>query len=235
MRMTRPLAAASVCVAVALAAGARMSARAREFPSLSELPATPFSLQDAALSSCGLRAAAADLAWVQLLQYGAGSPLEMPPDRPGRSYDYLQTMAQRVVRLDPSFSRAYLYGAGILGWFHGVERPEEAVELLQEGMRRDPGEPLYSLYIAALAYKSKGESDKMITLLEATFDAPQTPTQMKAILANARKARGEYGKAIQLWERVLANPRDASEHPRARQQISEMERLMRARRPARRQ
>ena len=75
----------------------------------------------------------------------------------------------------------------------------------------------------------------MIALLEATFDDPQTPSQMKAILANTRKARGEYEKAIGLWERVLENPRDASEHPRARQQLSELERLLRARRPARRQ
>lgn len=231
MRLTRPLAAAAVCGAVALAARAPMSARAREFPSLSGLPATPFSLQDASLSSCGMRAAAADLAWVQLLQYAAGSPMEMPPDRPGRSYDHLKTLAQRVVRLDPAFHRAYLYGAGILGWFHGVERTDEAVELLEEGLRRDPGEPLYSLYIAALAFKKKGEADKMIALLEATFDDPRTPSQMKAILANTRKARGEYEKAIGLWERVLATPRDASEHPRARRQINEIERLMRARKP----
>lgn len=234
MRLTRPLAAALVCGAVALAAGARMSARAREFPSLSDLPATPFALQDAAMSSCGLRAAAADIAWVQMLQYAAGSLLEFPPDRPGRSYDHLETLALRVTRLDPSFRRAYLYGAGLLGWFHGVDRPDEAVELLEEGMRRDPGEPLYSLYIAALAYKKQGEADKMIALLEGTFDDPRTPSQMKAILANTRKARGEYAKAIELWERVLESPRDSSEHPRARQQINELERLMRAAGRARR-
>ncbi|MEK7382817.1 MAG: tetratricopeptide repeat protein [Elusimicrobiota bacterium] len=231
MRLTRPLATAALCGAVALAAGSKMSARARRFPSLSELPATPFSLQDVALSSCGMRAAAADLAWVQMLQYAAGRLMEMPPDRPGRSYDQLKTMAQRVVRLDPSFHRAYLYGAGILGWFRGVDRPDEAVELLEEGLRRDPGEPLYSLYIAALAFKNKGQADKMIALLETTFDDPQTPTQMKTILANTRKARGEYEKAIGLWERVLENPHDASEHPRARQQVSELERLLRARKP----
>lgn len=235
MRMTRPIAVAVVCGAVALAAGAKMSARARMFPSLGELPATPLSLQDASLAGCGMRAAAADIAWVQMLQYAAGSLLDMPADRPGRSYDHLQTLALRVTRLDPSFHRACLYAAGILGWFRGVERPDEAVALLEEGMRRDPGQPLYSLYIAALAFKQKGQADKMIALLEGTFDDPQTPSQMKAILANTRKARGEYAQAIGLWERVLANPRDSSEHPRALQQIAEIERLMRARRPARSQ
>ena len=49
MSLPKPLAAAAVCAAIALAAGSRMSARARGFPSLSELPSTPFSLQDAAM------------------------------------------------------------------------------------------------------------------------------------------------------------------------------------------
>ena len=110
----------------------------------------------------------------------------MPPDRPGRPYDHLKTLAQRVVRLDPSFSRAYLYGAGILGWFHGVERLDEAVELLEEGMRRDPGEPLYSLFLPALAFKEKGHADKMIALLEAA-PAPS---------ALSEEGRAEYARAI---------------------------------------
>ena len=222
----RPLAAAAAFAAAALASGAAMSARAREFPSLSELPATPFTLQDASLASFGLRAAAADLAWVQMLQYVGASLPGLPADRPGRPYDHLLTLALRVARLDPSFHRSYLYAAGILGWFRGVDRPEEAVALLQEGIRRDPGEPLYALYLAALAYKQKGETDRMIALLESAFEDPRTPSQMKTILANARKARGEYAQALALWERILETPRDQAQHARARLPIAQLKRLM---------
>jgi len=231
MRPSRALVAFAGFAAVALAADSALRARTKDFPSLSELPATPFMLQDVGLASGGFRVAAADLAWVQVLQYAAGSLSAMPADRPGRSYDDLKTLCQRIVRLDPSFHRAYLYGAGILGWFRGVERPEEAIELLEEGLRRDPEEPLYSLYIAALAYKRAGQADRMIELLESTFDDPQTPSQMKAILANTRKARKEYDKALGLWERILDNPNDASQHARARLQIAEIEGLLRTRKP----
>lgn len=223
MRPTLLLAAA----ALALASGSVLRGRSRNFPPLGELPATPFTLQDAILASTGFRAAAADLAWIQVLQYAAGSLPSVPADRPGRPYDHLKPLCQRIVRLDPSFHRAYLYGAGILGWFHGVERPDEALELLEEGMRRDPGQPLYALYVAALAYKKSGDADRMIALLERTFNDSKTPTMMKAILANTRKSRGEYEKALELWSRILENPLDASEHERARRQIAAIKRLRR--------
>jgi tetratricopeptide (TPR) repeat protein len=132
-----------------------------------------------------------------------------------------------VVRLDPSFHRAYLYGASILGWFPEVNRPAEAAELLQEGMRRDPGQTQYALLLAALAYKRSGDSAKMVALLEGSLNDPSTPGLVKAILANYFKAQGQYGKALALWERVLDDPGEASMHPRARLQIADLERRAR--------
>ena len=74
MRLTKPLAAAAVCVAVALAAGAKMSA-GRGVPLALRAPATPFSLQDARCPVAG-RAPRPRTTWVQLLQYGAGGAVE---------------------------------------------------------------------------------------------------------------------------------------------------------------
>lgn len=174
------------------------------------------------LAAAGFRAAAADLAWIQLLQYAAG---EVPPgfeDEPGKPYTRLKEMALRVGRLDPSFDRAFLYGAGMLGWFHGVERPDEAAELLEEGMRRAPGQPLFASWLAALAYQKKGDQEKMIAALEAGFDAPGTPTMMRAILANIRQSRGELRESLALWERIRDDDRDAAERPRANAKIAEL-------------
>lgn len=199
-----------------MALGARALLDGPRPPPLSSLPSTPFALQDAALASAGLRALAADLAWVQLLQYAAQS---LPQLRDSRPYEHLKDLCLRVVRLDPSFHRAYLFGAGILAWFPEADRPEEAVELLEEGLRADPGQPLYSLYLAAIAYKRKGDVVRMTELLEGAAGDPRTPVEMKAILANLYKARGESAKAAAVWERVLANPLEAREHPRARQQL----------------
>lgn len=225
--------AAIVCAALglALALGVQPALRRglRQPPPLSELPATPYSLQDVALASAGLRAAAADLAWIQLLQYMANGLPEMKNTRP---YEHIKTLSLRVARLDPSFHRAYLYGASILAFFPEIARPDEAVEILQEGLRRDPGEPLYGVYIAALAYKRRGDADRMIALLEPTLGDPRSPIEMKAIVANLYKARGEYEKALALWNGILDSELEAREWPRARVQVAEIKTLMKARRAA---
>ena len=223
----RPAALAAALFALALFAGARMRVlHEPRFPPLAELRGGPFAFQDAALAVSGFRAPAADLAWIQLLQYAAGGVPELP-DRSGHPYEHLAPLSQRVTRLDPSFHRAALFGASLLAWFRGIERPDEAADLLKEGMRRMPEEPMYALYLAALAYKKKGDTQRMISLLESSFDLPQTPSQMKAILANLRQSRGEHRQALALWERIRASERDSSEHARARLKIAELRALLR--------
>jgi tetratricopeptide (TPR) repeat protein len=226
MRPTRALAAAACAAALALAADVPMSALARSFPPLSELPRTPLIFQDVAFASAGLRAAGADLAWVQMLQYAADGLDVFPGDS---GYDHIKELSQRVTRLDPSFHRAYLYAAGILGWFHGVDRPNEALDILLEARRLDPGQKLYGLYIAGLAYKKKGDSERMVALLDSAYDDPQTSSIMRTILANIHQERGEYDKALAIWEDILEHDRDKTEHGRARVQIPKLEKLIRER------
>lgn len=225
MRM-RWLAVAGVLFGLALFAGSRMR-RLHEprFPRLIELKAGPFAFQDSVLAVAGFRAPAADLAWIQLLQYTAGGVPELP-DRPGHPYEHLAEASLRVTRLDPSFHRAVLFASGILAWFHGIDRPDEAAELLNEGMRRSPEQPLYALYLAALAYQKQGDTNRMIALLESSFDLPETPSTMKSILANLRQSRGENREALALWERIRDSERDRSEHARAKAKIAELKLLL---------
>lgn len=224
----RPWMLAVALLAVAGASSALMEARHPwRSPSLGELEPTPFAFRDAVMAAGGLRAAAADLAWVQLLQYMAGNLPEFA-DRPGRLHDRALPLARRAFRLDPSFTRAALYGAGVLTWGEDVERPEEAVELLEECIRRRPEEPLFKLYLAALAFKREGDDAKMLALLERSFDDPTTPTTMKAILANLYAKRGEDAKAYETWQRILANPADAAEHGRARERSAMLRERLRA-------
>ncbi|MEQ1918900.1 MAG: tetratricopeptide repeat protein [Elusimicrobiota bacterium] len=222
----RWLGISAVLFGLALFAGSRMR-RLHEprFPRLIELKAGPFAFQDAVLAVAGFRAPAADLAWIQLLQYTAGGVPELP-DRPGHPYEHLANLSLRVSRLDPSFHRAVLFASGILAWFHGIDRPDEAAELLNEGMRRSPEQPLYALYLAAIAYKKQGDTDRMVALLQSSFDLPDTPSMMKSILANLRQSRGEYREALSLWERIRDSDRDRSEHTRAKVKIAELKAIL---------
>ncbi|MEK7389608.1 MAG: tetratricopeptide repeat protein [Elusimicrobiota bacterium] len=218
---------AAAFFALALAADDRMRLLHQpRFPLLGELKGGPFAFQDVALAASGFRAPAADIAWIQLLQYAAGN-LPALADSPHRPYEHLAQMSLRVARLDPSFHRAILFGAGMMAWYENVKRPDEAADILQEGLRLAPEQPMYSLYLAALAYKKQGDTERMIALLESLVDRPETPSQMKAILANLRQSRGQYPQALELWRKILDSDRDASEHSRARLKINELNSLLR--------
>lgn len=218
-------AVAALAAAVALAAARTLERAKFQFPSLRELVATPFIPQDAALASAGLRAIAADWAWVQLLQYSAGELTDFP-DPPGTSYPHLFVLSERVPQLDPSFERAYFFGAGMLAWLHGIDRPDEAVALMEEGIRLHPENRLYSLYIAAIAYKKIGNVPRTTQFLEEIFDDPQTSSLLRAMLANIYKARGDYARALATWKIILDSDRDESEHARARIQIRELQQIL---------
>lgn len=226
--MRGPALAAAACLALALGAQTALRRAAPVFPPLSSLPGTPFTLQDAVLASAGFRAAAADLAWMELLQYTAGSLAEVRDEH--RPYEHIKELSLRVARLDPAFHRSYLFAAGILAWFHGVDRPDDAVEILREGMRNDPGDPHYAVYIAAIAYKKRGDVDRMVALLEAIAQDPESPIEMKAILANLYKSRKEYAKALEIWDGILEHESEAREWPRARIQEAELKKLLKTRR-----
>ena len=222
----RALGVAALGAGLALAVQPAMIRGARTFPPLSELPATPYSLQDAAMAAAGLRAAAADLAWIELLQFAAGGLTEMT-DEPGKEFEHIKPLTERVVRLDPSFHRAYLFGAGMLGWSPALQRYDDALELLRRGLRDDPGQPLYAEYIAALAYQKRGDTSKALETLEPLAADPRSPVIMKEILANIYKDRGEHAKALAIWEHILDDESQSREWPRARLQIAEIRGRMR--------
>ncbi|MDE2511782.1 MAG: hypothetical protein KGL74_11730, partial [Elusimicrobia bacterium] len=66
--MSARLPAAALSVALALGVQPALRRGLKPFPPLSELPDTPYAFQDVAMAAAGLRAAAADMAWIQLLQ-----------------------------------------------------------------------------------------------------------------------------------------------------------------------
>lgn len=221
---------------------------------LSPLP--QYVVQDLAGTLAGARRIAADVAWIQLLQY-YGSP-EKPMDKDtefrlsvdmtkkflgmqihgdydadyeGGVYPLLLTYCVRITNLDPFFTEAYLYGAGALAW--NLKRPQEAIELLQSGIKNleghrqnitnDPRYPFwqFNLYTAAIIYRNKGEFDKMVSLLEVAVRQPHCPNIVRSILANIYQQKGQYARALKLWIDVSESG-DATYSARSAQKIAEL-------------
>ncbi|MBI2916014.1 MAG: hypothetical protein HYY07_04065 [Elusimicrobia bacterium] len=175
----------------------------------------------------GLRRLTADVAWLSVLQYYGsrekvheGGEKEHHHDYAGGDYPALKKMVLRVIRLDPSLTYAYLYGAGALAF--NLNRSQEAVEILEEGIQSQPKYWRFQLYLGAILYKQRGQFDSMIRLLENAVTAPDCPTIVKSILANIYKSRGNFARALEIWIGVYEESKDPVYVDQAKKQISDI-------------
>ena len=149
----------------------------------------------------------------------------------GGVYPDLLKYCYRIINLDPFFFYVYLYGAGALAW--NLDRPNEALELLQEGIIRmekyrsditkDISQPYWqlNLYISAIIYREKGEYGKMLNLLDRTANLSETPNIMRVMLANIYEKERNYKKSLFLWIKVYETG-DPQYYDKAENKINEL-------------
>jgi hypothetical protein len=196
---------------------------------------SPYSHADAALSSpvsslndfagvlLGLRRLAADVAWIQTLQY-YGTPEgiveEEEEENGGGHYPLFFSYCERVARIDPHFVYVYYYGGGALGW--NLKRLNEAEALLKLGIQNNPKEWRLGQYLAAMSYQKDHDIDKLERFLESFIDQPECPTLLRALLANLYKKQHRYREASQIWL-WIAQHGDPSDVHRAREQLQSLQ------------
>jgi len=204
------------------------------WPPLRDLITREESMQDLSFVLAGFRRLAADLAWVQMLQY-MGTDLAFEAHshvRDPHDHDHdnktpdLYERAMRIVRLDPYFKDAYLYGAGILAWSPKLSQPDKALALLKEGKHWNPNYWPIQTYTVAILYKKQLKVPEMTALLERTIRQPDCPITVKSVLANYYKTQKQYDDAIRIWQVILDNPNDAWYHDHSRRQIDLLRNLI---------
>lgn len=171
-------------------------------------------LQDLAVAASGFRRVAADLAWIRFLQ--ALSAMD------SLSAEEVRDSALRVVRLDPNFVQPYVYGAGVLAFSPGLDRSQEAIALLQEGVRRNPQEWTLQATLAAILYKLEDRPEPMMLELERLAAVDGCPVVLRAILANLYKAQGRRRDALSIWLKAIESELSPGERRRAEQQVAEL-------------
>ena len=172
-----------------------------------------------------LRRWTADAAWIALLQYYGRhetSPgKEEHEDFGAGHYPLLQNFAQLIVRLDPQFEQAYIYGGSVLVW--NLNRPQEGMEIFQAGARGHPKSWRLRLLIGAVIYKQEGQFESMLGLLEQALNYPDCPLILKTVLANIYKVRGQSDRAREIWQSILQQKNlPVSLRRRAEEQIQQV-------------
>ena len=191
-----------------------------EYPLLEDTISERYALQDLILILMGFRNLASDIALIELIQYTSSEYSERK-DSGGTLYRLFKQHALRVIRIDPYNRPAYLFSAGILAWFKPINRPQEAIDILREGLRYDPTYWQYTLYIGAIAYTREGNIEKMINMMEIAITHPDCPAHVKQLVANVCKKHGYYDKAIAIWMNVL-DSNSIDYWDRARREIQEI-------------
>jgi hypothetical protein len=191
------------------------------YPTFDQLMTHRSGLQDVSLMTAGFRPLAADLAWIELLQYVGGGFL--PGEDRTRGYAELESMTLRVTRIDPYFRHAYLYSGSMLAFFRNINRPQEALDVLFEGIKNNPEYWPLRTTAAAIGFQKADQFDRMALALEASIQYPDCPSLVKSILANGYKAHHRPRDAIRIWENVLSNPKDELYHAKAEQEIKGLE------------
>ncbi|MDD5629566.1 MAG: hypothetical protein PHU21_10915 [Elusimicrobia bacterium] len=182
-------------------------------------------LETAALLSLGMRRLAADLGLVRMLIY-YGTPESggheaheeheghdpFDPAHPelswgGGSYPELGPRALRILDADPSFSYAALLAAGALAF--NLNRPEEALRLLDYARSRDPRNSEYQAYVAAIGFHRRGDPQGVISRLEPVLRAPDCPVMVKHLVAVLYVRAGQRGKARNLYREIRDTSKDA--------------------------
>jgi len=197
-----------------------------QYPRLTQLVPTPHFATDLALLSQGSHRLAADITYIQLLQYyGVPEQSHSHDDHEhhdhehqnhkGRKettsgfsnhlgdgiYSQLLTYGKRILRLDPFFNGAILEVAGALAF--NIQRTEEARELLREAIERDPTFYRYRLYVAAILFRQEGQDRKLLSVLEEAIQYSDCPPLLENILANLYKKYGQFEDALKVYGHMI--------------------------------
>ena len=95
-------------------------------------------------------------------------------------------------------------------------------------MEHNPRNEKIFLYAAAIEYQHlEDDHDNTIRYLERIIFSGTYPSMLPPILANIHKQRGEHEQALRIWYYVMSRGLTGWGLERAKQQVAEIERLMR--------
>ncbi len=177
-------------------------------------------VESAGLLSLGMRRLAADLGFIRLLiYYGTPQPgaeeEEQVTQAVSSAYPELAARALRILDVDPTFTYATLYASGALAF--NLNRPDEALRVLQVALSRDAHNVQYQAYVAAIGLHRRGDKAGVIRILEPILGESDCPAMIKNMMAYLYAQCGQQEKAAALYRLI----QDTSKDPRYRRVAEE--------------
>jgi hypothetical protein len=216
---------AGVCAALALATvGVRQSAERAASEGLphhvTALPAIPF----LEVTSLGYRTAAADIAWLQAVQYYGEHR------QGGNDLGQFEHYVEAVQTLDPRFEQAGVFGAVVVA----SEKNDlpGALEILRRSARANPESPAAPFEMGFLTFVQGGDLDAALAYLRMAAQRPGGKERAERFMAFLNRRLGRLETAWLLWNDLAHNAHDPGMRLVAADNLRKVEAALRARQPA---
>ncbi len=173
-----------------------------------EHDATPGGARVAALPSIafletvalGYRAAVADLAWLQAVQYYGEHR------QGGNDFSEFGHFVHAVNVLDPQFAHPYIFGAVVLAT-EGRDLAG-ALEVLRRGARANPQSFLFPFEMGFLTYVQGGDVGAAMRFLQLAAQKPGGRDRAQRFLAFMNRKLGRLETAWMLWDDLRRTTKD---------------------------
>ena len=159
---------------------------------------SPEFLMRAALSFDAL---AADIYWIRTVQHYGQTKLSKDPDK---QYDVLYPLLDFTTSLDPYFDVAYKFGSVFLAESYpsGASRPDQAIALLQKGLRARPDKWELAQELGFVYYWWLGDYESAATWFNRAGDMPNAPNWLRPLAAVTLAQGGNRASSRTLWTEI---------------------------------
>lgn len=186
---------------VAVASGVRVAAdrAAASVPAhVAALPAIPF----LEVSALGYREAAADLAWLQAVQYYGEHR------QGGNDFADFEHYVAAVNTLDPRFQHPYIFAAFVAA----TEKQDlpGALALLRRGAQANPDSPVFPFEMGFLTYVEGGDQKAALHYMALSAQQPAGRERALRFMAFLNRRLGRLETSWMLWNDIYRSSRDPS-------------------------
>jgi tetratricopeptide (TPR) repeat protein len=182
----------------------------------------------------GYHALAADLYWIRAIQHYGRTRIRLTtrsdagaPAPPTSGYELLYSLLDLTTTLDPQFNIAYRFGAIFLSapLPNGAGRPDQAVALLEKGLRASPEKWEYLHDIGFVHYWDLHDYPKAAAYFNRAAAIPGAPWWLGSVAASMLARGGDRNASRLIWRQLYESAPDDRRREAAQLKLLQLDAL----------
>jgi len=143
----------------------------------------------------------ADIYWIRAVQHYGGTKLSKNPNK---QYDVLYPLLDLTTSLDPYFDVVYKFGSVFLAepYPAGAGRPDQAIALLQKGLRTRPDKRDLAQGVGFVYYWWLADYQSAALWFHRAADMPGAPVWLRPLAAVTLAQGGNRASSRMLWTEI---------------------------------